>query len=215
MTPLAIIRGNISELLTPEASSWSKSQINSRYLNIETSSTRLLILLQNIMIISAIEQGSMKISLHTSSLTDLIDNCIASFHHLALKQQITIKFNRPSGMNSVMAEIDQEKLRQSLTNIIDNSIKFTKSGGAINVNLTEDQTKYQIDVADSGIGISKNEMGDLFTRFHRGTSYLNFDYEGVGLGLYIAKYLIEANGGRIYVSSEKNRGTCVTILLPK
>jgi signal transduction histidine kinase len=215
MTPLAIIRGNISELMTPEASAWSKTQVQSRYLNIETSSTRLLLLLQNIMIISAIDQGSLKISSSPYSLIDIIDECMTSLHSLATKTQISMAFNRPDGADYTMTKVDREKIHQSIVNIIDNAIKFTKPGGTIKLSLTAEENKYRIDIADSGIGISSKEIQNLFTRFHRGTSYLNFDYEGVGLGLYIAKYLIEANGGRIYVSSEKNRGTCVTILLPK
>lgn len=215
LTPLAIIRGNISELMTPESTSWSRSQIFDRYLNIETSSTKLLILLENIMTISAIDQGSLKISIRANSVINLIDDCIASFHHLTAKQQISIIFDRPEKIEIDMAKFDIEKVRQAIINILDNSVKFTKPGGVVKVTLRNEDNKYRIDIADSGVGIDKKEMPKLFTRFHRGTSYLNLDYEGVGLGLYISKYLIEANRGRMLISSERNRGTCVTILLPK
>ena len=215
MTPLAIIRGNISELMTPESTSWSRSQILSRYIDIETSSTKLLFLLKNIITVSEIDQGGLQMSVRAYSVINLIDDCIASFYHLAAKGQVSINFVRPTEMAVDMAKFDSEKMHQVITNIIDNAVKFTKPGGAVKVTLKEEDNKYRIDIADSGIGIDKKEMPKLFTRFHRGTSYLNLDYEGTGLGLYIAKYLVEANGGRVQISSEKNRGTCVSVILPK
>ncbi|MFA6082575.1 MAG: HAMP domain-containing sensor histidine kinase [Patescibacteria group bacterium] len=215
MTPLSIIRGNVSELIDPSSASLSKSQLITYYLNIQVSAARLIMLVQNIMTVSEIDQQTISLNPTAVNLMDVIDKCITEVHSEAMQRGVNIRFDRTLEESASQVTIDPEKFRQALINILHNSVKFTRPGGNIQVTLKTSSNSFEIQVADSGIGISKDEMTKLFTRFHRGTSYLNLDYEGVGLGLYIAKYLIELNRGQIRVDSELDKGTVVTINLIK
>ncbi len=214
LTPLAIIRGNIAEVMDPASKNLSETDREKLYLNIQVNTNRLLLLIQNVITTSSIDQNTLKVSPNAVSIIELIDNAIADVHAESVQKNLVIKFNRPQLVVD-QARIDAEKIRQSLINILSNAVKFTGSGGSVVITLSEVDQMYKIQIADSGIGISPDEVKKLFTRFHRGTSYLNMDYEGVGLGLYIAKYLIEINGGTISVQSAVHKGTEVTVWLKK
>ncbi len=215
MTPLAIIRGNIAELTDPSSVQLTKSQLHMHYLNIEVNVGRLILLMQNIIVTSAIDQGTLKVTLAATNVADMVADCVTEVHAAAMQKGLHVRFDRPEHVRVEQVRTDAEKLRQALTNILDNAVKFTKEQGTIVVSLQEQSNMYIIRVSDSGVGIARNEMGKLFTRFHRGTSFLSMDYDGIGLGLYLAKYLIEACRGKLELASEFGKGTAVTISLPR
>jgi signal transduction histidine kinase len=105
-------------------------------------------------------------------------------------------------------------MRSALGNILDNAIKFNKEDGAVTVRASAADGALTFVVADTGIGIRPEEMPKLFTKFHRGTSTLNYDYEGAGIGLYLTKLIIDKHGGRIDVESQTGKGATFTVHLP-
>jgi hypothetical protein len=111
---------------------------------------------------------------------------------------------------------DRDKLTDMISNIVDNSIKFTPSGGCISVSVTEEDRYLHLVLSDTGIGIPEDLIPNLFQRFYQIDSSHTRKYGGTGLGLYICKEIVKAHEGEVWVESEgKNKGTQVHIKLPK
>jgi len=108
---------------------------------------------------------------------------------------------------------DKIRLQQLFTNLIDNAIKYT-SKGAIHIALEKDGETIRVQVKDTGIGMSKEEQGKVFKRFYRVDKSRSRETGGVGLGLSIAEWIVQAHHGRIEVQSELNRGSTFTVSLP-
>jgi len=119
-------------------------------------------------------------------------------------------------MTSPKVNGDRDKLTDMLTNIIDNSIKFTPEGGTITVSIEEEEKYLHLIVKDTGIGIPKEKIPKLFQRFYQIDATEKRKYGGTGLGLYICKKIVEAHNGYVWIESEgKGQGTEVHIQLPK
>jgi signal transduction histidine kinase len=116
--------------------------------------------------------------------------------------------------DSVKLDLSQANMRSALGNVIDNAIKFTKEGRSVHVSSKIEDGKLVFSVADTGIGIQPDEIPKLFTKFHRGTSTLTYDYEGAGVGLYLTKLIVGEHGGQITVNSEAGQGSTFIVYLP-
>ena len=109
---------------------------------------------------------------------------------------------------------DRYSIQEVIDNLIDNAIKYNRENGEVNVSLDDDGSNYIIKVSDTGIGVPKNALPYLFTKFYRVHGGLESGSTGTGLGLYLAKQIIESHRGTISVDSEVNKGTVFTITLP-
>jgi signal transduction histidine kinase len=128
-------------------------------------------------------------------------------------KEISLIWDYPGGLPNI--ETDGPKLKQILQNIINNAIKFTDRGAVTtSVHYFADAKKVEFKVTDTGIGISKAEMPYIFERFHQVDGSQTRPFEGVGLGLYIAREFTELLGGRITAESEPDKGSTFTITLP-
>ena len=111
----------------------------------------------------------------------------------------------------IVAWVDRDRILQVLSNLIGNALKFTPNGGTIALSARKQETHVEISVTDNGPGIPEQDTGQIFERF----SQLKInDRRGLGLGLYIAKWIVEAHQGRIWVTSELGRGSTFTFTLP-
>jgi signal transduction histidine kinase/HAMP domain-containing protein len=210
------------------------------YLNdIFQSGKRLLELINNILDLSRVESGSMSYELSEFSLRELITSSIAMFRERTVKHNIKVEYAVDEGLNIIAA--DRKKLKQIMSNLISNAVKFTPDGGSVHIFARRVQSEenppespfvkvglseippltkggeggfIEISVADTGIGMDEKEMKLLFKPFQQLESPLQKRYEGTGLGLYLTKKLIELHGGRIWVGSEKGRGSKFTFLIP-
>ncbi len=109
---------------------------------------------------------------------------------------------------------DAEKLLIALQNLVDNAIKYTLPGGRVTI-MTEKQGDYlQVKIKDTGVGIPKEEIHKLFSKFFRATNVIHLQTDGSGLGLFIVKSIIMRHGGQIWVDSEETKGTTFTVLIP-
>ena len=130
------------------------------------------------------------------------------------KKEITVKLD---GLGSKLPKItlDKEKMFLAIQNIVDNAIKYSRKGGQITISLGSDQETVTLKIQDKGIGILNEERGRLFTEFFRGENAKELEPAGSGLGLYIAKDIIENHHhGKIWFESEENKGTTFYISLP-
>jgi len=168
-------------------------------------------MIDNILDISHIEiRGT---DFENVSLPELVEKCIADVQGPAQQKGIRIINNMPASSPAVLGI--SARLQQVLTNLLSNAIKFTPSGGTVTIDTERTKNYILTKVSDTGIGISKEELPKIFDDFYRG---LRVDAEGAGLGLAIAKKIIEAHRGMIYVESpcpDTGKGTRFTFTLPR
>lgn len=165
-------------------------------------------LVSNYLHMGAINQGAPWLNVEEIDLGKLTALVVDRFRATASQKELTLSF-RGEGTR---AQADRRQLERVLTNLVSNAVKYTPSGGQVDVVAAAESTGVTIAVRDTGTGLSKDQLSELFTkytRFHRDT-----DIPGTGLGLFISKVLVEAHGGRIEVTSEPGQGSCFTIHLP-
>ncbi len=148
----------------------------------------------------------------TKPLSHIVDRLEREFMPLAKEKKIQFKIFKNYQYDP--ASFIESDVYNILWNVLENSLRFTEPGGGIFLDVVTDHHNAKIKLSDSGIGIEQKELSSLFTKFHRGTSTLNYNHEGTGLGLYMCKLLTERNGGVISVSSIEGSGTAVLVTLP-
>ena len=110
--------------------------------------------------------------------------------------------------------LDAEKAKLAFQNIIDNAVRYTSLNGQITISLKIVDKNIEFSVEDSGVGVPENQQARIFTKFFRGANAVRMNTEGSGLGLFIAKNIVEAHGGKIWFKSEENKGTTFYISFP-
>jgi len=167
---------------------------------IEKSGTRMLNIINDIISISKIESGEIKISASITKINELVENLISFFSHEAEQKNIKIEFLRYLPADEAYIKTDKEKVTSILTNLIKNAIKFTETG-SIEVGYIQKGDYLQFFVKDSGTGVPDELKEIIFERFRQGSDSLIRNYEGAGLGLSISKGYVDVLGGKIWVES--------------
>lgn len=206
-TPLSLILGYASFLRGS-----ATGQVSEQLDIVLQSAMRLNSLIGDMVNLRHIETGEALLELEVFSLNDLVRACIQEFLSLASAKQQTVGINLPSP--PLMIEGDQQKLHLVLGNLLSNAVKFTPAGGRIEVLVREHDERAWVVVRDTGIGIPHKEWERVFDRFYQVEPSLARRYEGMGLGLPIAKGMVELHGGRIWVESEVGRGSNFVFHLP-
>ncbi len=206
-TPLTTIKGFLYLLQNTKLA--EEERIN--YINRATNEQKKLAnLVEDIISISSLEKGQLKLYKEKAHLSDIIKKVIADYSSLATEKGLVLK---ESLKREITLEVDQQKITQAISNLVSNAIKFTAVGSVtIFVDAQGDQA--QICVQDTGIGIEEAQVTQLFQKFHRGTSVRTYNYEGSGLGLYITKLIVDAHGGKITLNSKLGVGSSFCIYLP-
>jgi two-component system cell cycle sensor histidine kinase PleC len=180
---------------------------------IRDAARHLLSVINDILDISKIQSGKYTIDARETSLDDVLNDAITGHRVAAREAQVTIHPRIPLDLPAVRG--DSAKLRQAFSNIISNAVKFSHRGGTVTVEgqrLSDDGVRVQI--RDKGVGMTENEILVALTPFGQVDGSRSRWREGTGLGLPIAKALIELHGGRLEISSAKDKGTEVTVTLP-
>ena len=224
-TPISLIKG-YSSMLQATIPAEDEHEAEHRLLNgINQGINRLNEIINNMLMVAMIDNDRLDLSLQPVWVGKIIQG-IQEEHEKTLSRR-SIKFQvKGSGSRENMIVGDPMRLKQALDNIITNAIKYTPDGGKVAIALRESSNKFIIEVEDSGIGISKTNQIRLFNKFnylgdiaHYSTAKTDFKGGGPGLGLYIAKGIIDAHHGSINVYSpgydeDKLPGTTFTITLP-
>lgn len=209
-TPLTAIKGNLEFLTESKLDADQKKFVTA----LQGSTKRLGNLVEELLTISRIEAGD-KIELESTTLEVVLEPVLAEAKGLAVSSGNKFSADVPS--KAIKMRVNVARIQTALHNLLENAFKFTKQGNVkLVVSLTEKDIVIQ--VIDDGIGITADEVTKLFTKFHRGSgdgSKTSFDYAGQGIGLYLAKLIVEENHGEIHVSSEPGHGSTFTINLPK
>jgi signal transduction histidine kinase len=212
-TPLNAIIG-VSEMLREDAE--AAKQDTEPLDRVLGAGRHLLALINDILDLSKIEAGRMELQLEDFALAPLIDGVVKTIEPLAAKNENRVAFNCDGAIEKLHA--DQMRLRQALLNLLSNANKFTERG-TISVDARHGKENgrdwISIAVADTGIGMTPEQMGKLFQEFSQADASTTRKYGGTGLGLAISKRFCEMMGGDITVESEPGRGSTFTIRLPR
>jgi signal transduction histidine kinase len=212
-TPLNAIIG-VSEMLREDAEALKQDlEPLDRVLG---AARHLLALINDILDLSKIEAGRMELQLEDFALAPLIDSVVKTIEPLAAKNENRVAVSCDAAIGRLHA--DQMRLRQALLNLMSNANKFTERG-TISVDARERQENGRswvtIAVADTGIGMTAEQMGKLFREFSQAEASTARKYGGTGLGLAISKRFCEMMGGDITVESELGKGSVFTVRLPR
>ncbi len=178
---------------------------------IEHHTNRLQAFVADLLDITKLEAGQVTLSRQLTDLRPLVNRVVDTLRPLIDSRGHTVRLHLPPVLGLV--EVDRQRMEQALTNILSNAIKFTPKQGRIDIQVTEAENRLQVCIADNGPGIPEQEQSLVFDKFYvvangRGLS-------GLGLGLYIARGVIDLHGGRIWVKSEVDRGSTFCFELPR
>lgn len=173
---------------------------------------RLSRLVQDVGKLSEAEGARFKLNMERVDLVQVVRSVHEGFLFLAQEKGIRCKLNSP--FIPCFADVDQDRMIQVLSNVISNAIKYTAAGGSIEIGLSSEENETIIYCEDNGIGIAEQDIPLIFNRFYRADKSRSRDSGGLGVGLSIAKALVEAHNGLITVESEQGKGSRFTIRLP-
>ena len=154
--------------------------------------------------------GNLELARMPWDLNTLIKESINSFQIWALKLEIKLTLDSDPE-NKLIAYIDGERIRQVLDNLISNALKFTPRGGSVSVRAESDDTAVRVSITDTGSGIAKDKLERIFDHFYQ---IKHVAGGGIGMGLSIAKWIVEAHSGKIWVESKSNYGSTCFFALP-
>ncbi len=209
-TPLTSIRGNLSMLL--EEHDLDEAERAKVLSAAEKSSEQLTNLVADLLDVSRIEQGRVKVEPVVIELSPAISQVVEDLQQQAAAKKLTLSFVVPD--EKLMVTTDKDKLRQILVNLIGNAIKYTVRG-SVEVSVATEQDHVAVTVRDTGVGMSPEARANLFKKFYRIRTKETQNITGTGLGLWITKSLVELMGGAIYVDSIEGSGTQIKFTLPK
>ena len=209
-TPVALIKGYAGTLRREDAA-WDMATVRESAAVIEEEADRLTQLINNLLDASRLQAGGLSLNLSDVALDQIAQRLVRKFRTQTDQHTLTADF--PSDMPVIQA--DAARLEQVLSNLIGNAIKYSPKGGAVRVTGRVRLDEVIVSVSDEGIGIPLEEQGRIFERFYRVDDALSRRTAGSGLGLYLAKAVIEAHGGRIWVESAPDRGATFSFALPR
>jgi PAS domain S-box-containing protein len=208
-TPVALIKGYVGTLRREDAA-WDRQIVKDSLAVIEEEADRLTDLIENLLDASRLQAGVLKISLSEVSLDQIARQIAQKFRTQTERHTILVDF--PDNFPIILG--DEERLIQVLTNLLSNSIKYAPEGGEIRISGSVKPEQVIVCVSDQGPGIAPEDLPHVFDRFYR-ASEATRTTKGAGLGLYLAKAVIEAHGGRIWVDPKPGEGARICFSLPR
>jgi two-component system phosphate regulon sensor histidine kinase PhoR len=209
-TPIFNIQGYVSTLIDGGI---NDPKINLDYLKrADKSVDRMIHIIDDLETISQLESGTLSLDIEKYNIVELLHDVISQLEIQSSKKNIVLKVEAPDVVKTLS---DRFRIRQVLSNLLSNSIKYGKENGETIVKIESDKEKITITVSDNGIGIESRHLARLFERFYRVDKGRSREQGGTGLGLSIVKHIIEAHNQTIMVSSEFGKGTTFIFTLPK
>jgi signal transduction histidine kinase len=219
-TPITVIQGNVEGILD---GLYPADEMRLKSILEETQVLSRLV--DDLRTLALAESGALRLKRESTDLSELIHDVVLGFETQATEKEIRIEMSLEGGEE---AEVDPQRIREVVTNLLSNALRYAPRGGEIRVRLTEAgsgpariaaspqgnieemERRIEISVEDNGPGIEPADLPHVFDRFYKSS-----DSGGMGLGLSIAKYLVEAHGGRIWAESKPGMGTRISISLPR
>jgi signal transduction histidine kinase/DNA-binding response OmpR family regulator len=207
-TPLTLILGPSKQILenTNEIKTREDADIIFR------SAGKLNRLVNQLLDLSSIEAGKMKLKTSRQDLIPIVEHAVLAFHSFAERKKISLKFGPKQ--KEIFFFLDKDKLDKILNNVLSNALKFTPGGGCVNVEVEKNKDSVEISISDTGIGIPKEQLDKIFDRFYQVDQNISSEIQGTGVGLSLTKELVELHKGKILVDSEEGKGSTFKIVLP-
>lgn len=210
-TPLSIIGWYVESLLTGRVGQPSNEQ--REYLQeIATSNHRLVDLVNALLNVSRIEMGTLMIDPEPTDIGLVLESILHEMQILIEKKSLTINHSYMEQIPSI--NVDPKVIRIVFHNLLSNAIRYTPNGGSITISIEEQLEKLLVKIADTGVGIPRDEQHKIFTKLFRAENARTKEPDGTGLGLYLAKAIVERSGGSIAFTSAENKGTTFAVALP-
>jgi signal transduction histidine kinase/DNA-binding response OmpR family regulator len=217
-TPLTLIMGPLEQMLYTNRDNEQQKTLNLMLRN----SQRLLSLINQLLELSKFDSGNMKLQACQQNIVPFLKGIVASFEPITGKNDLGLNFHAEE--ENITLYFDPEKLEEIIFNLLSNSIKFTPAGGMVTVTVNTIETSLgeedfpagslDISISDTGPGIPRDQLARIFDRFYQSDSTFEHHQKGSGIGLAIAKELVELHQGRIDVHSHEGKGTEFIIRLP-
>ena len=209
-TPLSLIRGYVETLLDGAK---DNPEVATKFLEtIHRNSGRLQFLIEDLLTISELESGRLKMNLQPVSLQPLVEKVLEDFKTQAAARRVTLLNQLPE----LTAQADANRLHQLLGNLVGNAIKYGRPDGSVRVSASRtDDGMIQVCVRDDGPGIPAESLDRVFERFYRVDKARSREQGGTGLGLAIVKHIVQGHGGRVWVESEPGQGAAFFFTLPE
>lgn len=187
----------------------AKSEIVRQTQRIQRYTAGMSRLVDDLLDVVSIEAGRLAVEPKREDAAELVRETLETFRPLAATKKISLQTDVKAG--SLLGRFDHERLLQVLSNLVGNAIKFTQEGGRIEIAVETTEQEIRFAVADSGVGIAADKLEVIFDRFWQNTQR---DRSSLGLGLYIARCIVEAHGGRIWADSHPGQGSTFHFTLP-
>ncbi len=211
-SPLTNIKWTF-ELLASKDIDVPKNKQGEYFNNVKENIARMVELIDDLLIVSKIEQGSFPIFKKEISLEGITEDLISRFKVFAEASKIKVNFYFPKDLPKVFA--DPSLMKLVIENLIDNAIHYTKGGGNVDIKLEKKNgAEMLFIIKDNGIGIPKTEQKYIFKKFFRADNALKKKTRGSGLGLYVCRSIIKKSGGKMWFLSEEGKGTTFYFTLP-
>ncbi len=203
-TPLTSVKGYISMVLEGDAGKVNEKQremLGQAFF----SSQRMVYLIADLLNVSRLKTGKFIIEPAPVDLAEIVKEELSQLEETAASRSLTLSYDKPKNFPQLM--LDETKTRQVIMNFVDNAIYYTPSGGHIAVHLLDNKTTVELKVEDDGIGVPKSEQPHLFTKFYRAGNARKARPDGTGLGLFMAKKVVVAQGGSLIFDSQEGKGS--------
>lgn len=211
-TPLTSVKGYLSLVLDGDAGKISPQQ-KEMLAQAFFSAQRMVYLISDLLNVSRLKTGKFIIEPSEVNLADVVEQEVNQLKDNASSRNLKFIYQKP--INFPKVTLDDTKTRQVIMNFLDNAVHYTKTGGEVNILLSEDDSSVVLKVEDNGIGIAKADQHHLFNKFFRADNAKKARPDGTGIGLYMAKKVIIAEGGSLIFESELDKGSTFGFRLPK
>ncbi|MGI9028274.1 MAG: ATP-binding protein [Candidatus Saccharimonadales bacterium] len=203
-TPLTSVKGYLSMVLEGDAGKITSNQqqlLNQAFI----SSQRMVFLIADLLNVSRLKTGKFVIDKTPTNLSEMVEGELSQLTEVAKGRKLALTFNKPKDFP--ILNLDETKTRQVVMNFVDNAIYYTPAGGKIKLELRADRSSVYFMVKDNGLGVPKNEQSHLFGKFYRAKNAQKVRPDGTGLGLFMAKKVINDQGGTILFESTEGKGS--------
>lgn len=209
-TPVALIKG-YAETLRRDDAKWDAATVRDSLDVITEEADRLTDLIEKLLDASRLQAGALKLNVSEVILDQLVRRLVEKFKTQSAKHTLAVEF--PENFPIILG--DEERLTQVITNLLSNALKYSPEGGRVIVHGKLEPEQVVVSVIDEGPGIAVEDLPRVFERFYRGDGDLTKRVKGTGLGLFLAKAVVEAHGGRIWAESQPGQGAKFSFSLPR
>jgi len=210
-TPITSIKGYAETLL--EGALEDKENAKDFLKIIYSDSDRLAKLIDDLLDLSKIESDKLRLALKPCAIEPIVQRVVSGLRTQTKAKSLIINIDIPKGVSNILG--DEGEIAQVLLNFIDNAIKYTNERGKITITAIDQSEFVQVDVSDTGIGISEKDLPRLFERFYRVDKARSRELGGTGLGLSIVKHIVQAHNGKVAVQSVLGQGSTFSFTIPK